>query len=120
MPARNKENFQQAIDALRSAQTYENAQAAANLLGTQIETDIDDLPLFRGTVYPERQELVDELLRELEETLKSFGDPDARLESSVYRWQEQQADQDYWKQRQSEGWQPWHDHPTTCNCPSCS
>ena len=38
-----------------------------------------------------------------------------RLESSAGRWQESQADQDYWQQHQA----PWQDHSPTCNCLSC-
>lgn len=36
-------------------------------------------------------------------------------ESSTQRWQESQADQDYWQQHQA----PWQDHSLDCNCPAC-
>jgi hypothetical protein len=46
-------------------------------------------------------------------------DEDVRLESSVQRFMESQADQDYWARRAAEGHEPWHDHSPTCNCPEC-
>jgi hypothetical protein len=50
---------------LERAQTLENAQEAAALLGHPIQIDIDGKPLYRGTVYPEQAELIDDLLVDL-------------------------------------------------------
>ena len=44
---------------------------------------------------------------------------DERIESSAQRWQESQADQDYWQRRQAEGYVHGQDHSPTCNCPDC-
>jgi hypothetical protein len=53
------------MSKLERFQTYENAHEAAIFLGFSIETDIDGKPLYRGTVYPERAELIDEILLDL-------------------------------------------------------
>lgn len=65
MPRLTKGYIGKVMKQLERSQTYENAQEAAILLGYPIETDIDGLPLYRGTVYPERAELIDELLVDL-------------------------------------------------------
>ena len=46
-------------------------------------------------------------------------DEDERIESSAQRFMESQADQDYWQRRAAEGYEPWHGHSPTCNCPEC-
>jgi len=53
------------MSQLEKSQTYENAQEAATFLGYPLETDIDGLPLYRGTVYPNRADLIDEILVDL-------------------------------------------------------
>ncbi len=65
MPRLTKGQIGKVMAQLERKQTYENAQAAASLLGHPIETDIDGKPLYRGTVYPDRDELTEELLLDL-------------------------------------------------------
>jgi hypothetical protein len=54
-----------AMAQIERSPTFENVQAGASLLGHPIENDIDGLPLYRGTVYPKRDELIEELLLDL-------------------------------------------------------
>ena len=65
MPRLTKGQIGRTMKQLERSHTFENAQAAAELLGHPIETDIDGKPLYRGTVYPERAELIEELLLDL-------------------------------------------------------
>jgi hypothetical protein len=65
MPRLTKGQIGKVMARLERAPTFENVQAGAELLGHPIETDIDGKPLYRGTVYPERAELIEELLLDL-------------------------------------------------------